>query len=162
MKYGYISVIIKNKIKMKKFIACFAMLALTFGCFAQLTQVRSSYSTVYEWNGMPRHGEIRFNGEMYFLCGESMNHFENNMHTIVLGETKEEAINSLQQLDSLKKNMSRKDEIIVMGVNGKETTLFKVMGSICFATRGVADKSDVLVLMKLEKAIKAIKEFNEE
>lgn len=147
---------------MKKFIACFTMLALTFGCFAQLTQVRSTYSTVYEWNCIPRHGEIRFNGEMYFLCGESMNRFENNMHTIVLGKTKEEAINSLQQLDSLKENMTRKDEISVLGANGKKTAIFKVMGSVCFATNGVADKSDVLYSLKLEKAIKAIKEFNEE
>ena len=147
---------------MKKFIACFAMLALTFGCFAQLTQVRSSYATVYEWKCPPRHGEIRFNGEMYFLCGESMNRFESNMHTIVLGKTKEEAINSLQQLDSLKENMTRKDEINVLGVNGKKTTIFKVMWSVCFATNGVAGESDVLYSLKLEKAIKAIKEFNEE
>jgi hypothetical protein len=147
---------------MKKLVISIVMVTLTINCFAQLTQVRPSYSTVYEWNGMPRHGEIRYNGSMYFLCGESMNRFESSMHTIVLGETKEEAINSLQQLDSLKENMTRKDEIIVMGVNGKETTLFKVMGTLCFATNGVAGESDVLYLLKHEKAIKAINNFNEE
>lgn len=152
----------KNQSKMKKLVISIVMVTLTINCFAQLTQVRPSYSTVYEWNGMPRHGEIRYNGFMYFLCGESMNQYENNMHTIVLGETKEQAIKSLQQLDSLKKSMSRKDEIIVAGANGKETTLFKFMGTLCFSTKYIADKSDVLALLKIEKAIKAINDFNEE
>ena len=146
---------------MKKLIISIVMVTITINCFAQLTQVQPSYYTVYEWNGMPRQGEIRYNGFMYFLCGESLNKFENHMHTIVLGETKENAIKSLQQLDSLKKSMSGEDEIIVMGANGKETTLFKFMGVLCFSTRGIADKSDVLVLLKIENAIRAINNFNE-
>lgn len=152
----------KNQSKMKKLIISIVMVTLTINCFAQLTQVRPSYSTVYKWNCFPRHGEIRYNGFMYFLCGESINQYENNMHTIVLGETKEQAIKSLQQLDSLKKSMSRKDRIIVTGANNEETTLFKVMGTLCFSTKHIADKSDVLYLLKIENAIKAINNFNEE
>ena len=147
---------------MKRFICILVSVLFACSAFAQLTQVQSAYKSVYKWNGMPRHGEIRHNGEFFYLCGESMNRFESSMHTIILGETKEEAIISLRQLDSLRENMGRKDEVKVVGIGGKTTTIFKVMGSICFSTDGVANMSDCFVMFKLEKAIQAINDFGTE
>ena len=147
---------------MKKLFIAVIMTMLSINVFAQLQETRPSYQTIYEWGGFGvRHGEIRYDGNIYYLCGESSNRFESKMHTIVLGTTKETAIVSINQLDSLSDNMGRKDEVKVIGIGDKQTTLFKEMGTLCFTTQYVAGWTDCLYALKPQKAIKAIEEFVE-
>lgn len=109
----------------------------------------------------PRIGTIMYVGNVYVLYGTSTNKYASKPHSIILGENKEQAIASLNQLSTLSDSLGRKDNLEVMGTNEKTTTIFKVMGNIYFATSGVAGEADCLYFLKFKEAIKAIEEYDE-
>lgn len=145
---------------MKKFIFILvAAFTTVFQSYGQLqtksTDEANGYKTVYKyWMG---YGCIRYINGTYVLMGASTNQFENTMHSIILGDDKESAIQSLNDLRELKNNCPK--ELIVTGVNNKNTRIFKAAGCILFATDGVAGESNGLFYLNCDKAIKAIKDF---
>lgn len=145
---------------MKRFICILISVLFACSAFAQLTKVQSAYKSVYKWNGITQKGEIRYDDEFYYLCGESSNKYEETMHTIVLGDSKESSIVSLQQLGFLRQYLRKGDEIKVIGMGGKTTSIFKSMGNIFFSTKGVAGMSGCLNYFKVDDAIQAITKFN--
>ena len=82
---------------------------LNINAFSQLTvktvEETHNYQTAYKfWRG---YDEIRHFASSYILLGANNNQFEDAMHSIVLGETKEEAIQSLYDLQALKRVQRR-------------------------------------------------------
>lgn len=153
---------------MKKiFVIVFAVL-MGFTASAQLTMSKLSHSsmksTVYKWGGTmlkPRTGIIMYFSNTYFLLGSSNNKYESKFHSILLGDTKEQAINSINQLKTIGDSITRDKDFVVMGMDNKTTMLFKILGTVCFATIGVAGQSDCLYYMPAEDIITAIKEYSE-
>lgn len=148
---------------MKKIFATLMISLFIINVFGQLitqtVEQAHNYVTVYKfWRGL---GEIRYfdSTSNYILFGASTNQFESTMHSIVLGQTKEEAIKSLQDLQALKKQC--KEELVVYGANNSETHIFRAEGTTVFATHSVAGYSFALYYLKIDKAIEAVQNFNE-
>lgn len=153
---------------MKKIIFAIIAMFVSVSCFAQLTVKPSNNeknsTTVYKWGGTlanPRMGAITYTDNTYILLGSSSNRYETNFHTIVLGETKEQAITSVTQLSTLSDSLGKKDELKVLGIKGETTIIFKSLGTVVFVTNGVAGWTDVLWNMKFDKAIEAIQNYEE-
>ena len=153
---------------MKKFIAIVFAVLMAFTASAQLTMSKTAQSaknsTVYKWGGTlmkPRAGIIMYIGNTYVLLGSSTNKYERNFHSILLGDTKEQAINTITQLTTIGDSITRDNDLDVMGMNSKTTTLFKFLGTVCFKTVGVAGESDCLYYMPAEDVITAIREYSE-
>lgn len=138
----------------KVFFAIAAIIVIT-NCQAQLTETYKS-DVIYTWGGnllFPRLAEIKHIDGVYILLGGSNNSYEKTMHSIVLGDSKEQAINSIIQLSTLKNSLGKKDELNVLGINGKTTKIYKVaFGTVVFSTSGVAGVSDVLYFLSETRA----------
>lgn len=153
---------------MKKFIAIVFAVLMAFTVSAQLTMSKAAQSaknsTVYKWGGTlmkPRTGIVMYIGNTYVLLGSSTNKYERDFHSILLGDTKEQAINTITQLTTISDSITRDNNLDVMGINNKTTTLFKFLSTVCFKTVGVAGESDCLYYMPAEDVIAAIKEYSE-
>lgn len=115
------------------------------------------YKTVYKfWMG---YGCIRYCDGTYILMGASTNQFENRMHSIILGDSKESAILSLKDLSKLKKSCPT--TIVVPSANNRNTKIYKLAGETIFESEGVAGYTHALFYLKIDKAINAINCFNE-
>ena len=138
-----------------------AIFATTFTSYAQL-QTKTiedvgGYKTVYKfWMG---YGCIRYCDGTYILMGASTNQFENSMHSIILGDSKESAILSLKDLSELKKSCPT--TIVVPSVDNRNTKIYKLAGETIFESEGVAGYTHALFYLKIDKAINAINNFNE-
>ena len=118
----------------------------------------AKYEVVYKWwNGW---GQIRYliEEEQFVLFGASDNQFEDTMHSIVLGSSKEEVLISLNDLGSLKKSYFS-ETLIVNGMRNRPTKLMRGNG-LMFSTEGVAGVSYALSYLNVNKAISAIENFN--
>ena len=147
---------------MKKiFFVLMAIFATTFTSYAQL-QTKTiedvgGYKTVYKfWMG---YGCIRYCNGTYILMGASTNDFEDTMHSIILGDSKESAILSLKDLSELKKSCPT--TIVVPSANNRNTKIYKLAGETIFESEGVAGYTHALFYLKIDKAINAINYFNE-
>lgn len=129
------------------------------------------YKTVWQASSLlgniaNESGGIRYlsNGT-YVLFGETKNQFEDSMASIVLGDSKESAILTLEDLRKIvnKEVEIPKGGLIVNGVNGKKTTIYKSQGSFAFETEYVAGESFLLWHMKrkFEEIKDAIRKFDD-
>ena len=158
---------------MKKFITlifvCISML-FSLTCFAQLKVVNTDdargYKTVHkiQYPHPSSNGEIRYSSGTYFLVGVTDNQFEKSMASIILGNTKDSAIQSLKDLQSMRSELP-KDGVYVPGLGSKKTHIYKLrtmFREMVFSTDGICGITYVLTIINFEKAIKAIENFNEE
>jgi len=126
----------------------FLLLSLVFSCVSLYGQI-----TIKEANDVNpyislcnikdagvRTGEIRYfkSDGMYVLMMSSSNQFERKMHSIILGDSKQSAIQSIKDLRELRNSIKKEDELIVLGLNGKNTTIVKSGKGFYAATEGVA------------------------
>ena len=147
-------------------ISTLILITLTFTANAQLNglthEESAGYKTVFEVKSMSipsRHGT-------YFLCGSTDNQFEDTYATIYLGDDKESAILSLEDLRKIvsKEIELPKSGLVVKDVDGKRTTLYKRFdGMIYFKSEYVAGETYVLYTMrnKFDAAKQAILNFND-
>lgn len=155
-----------NRIDMKR-----TLFALMLACvcatesFAQLKtrthEEEGQYEVVYDMKRLGRTGQIRYTKvyKGYILLGQSTNLYETNMHSILLGASKESAIKTLSDLKELKNTIGDKP-LIVDGVKAG-TKIWKTWGCLCFETEGVSGYSAILCSFKYDKAIDAIEAFQE-
>ena len=148
------------------------LITLTFTANAQLNglthEESAGYKTVFEVKSMsiPSRGCIRYSHGTYFLCGSTDNQFEDTYATIYLGDDKESAILSLEDLRKIvsKEIELPKSGLVVKDVDGKRTTLYKRFdGMIYFKSEYVAGETYVLYTMrnKFDAAKQAILNFND-
>ena len=148
---------------MKKiFMAIMLCLVCTL-CFGQLnvkTQREvANYEVVFKW--WMGWGNIRYfyDTEQFVLLGASDNQFEENMHNIVLGNSKETAIESLKQLGELKRTFF-KDVLVIKDLNNTQTKIYRGGNGLVFETEHTAGVSYALQYLNVNKAILAIENFN--
>jgi hypothetical protein len=146
---------------MKKFLfivmLCFTFVNANAQLNAKSVESIGGYKTVYKfWMG---YGCIRYCDGTYILMGASTNEFEDSMHSIILGDSKESAILSLQDLAKLKKSCP--NTIVVSSGNMRNTKIYKIAGETIFESEGVAGYTHALYWLKIDKAISAINQFNE-
>lgn len=157
---------------MKKIITLLIALMFAVAANAQLNGVSveevAGYQTVYEIKTglyMPGYGEIRFIEGEYILFGSTDNQFEHSMASIVLGDTKESAVLTLEDLRKIiKKEVKLSNDLVVRGCNGKYTTIIKYPMTVArFKTDGVAGYTDVLWSLRnrFEEAKQAVFNFEE-
>lgn len=124
-----------------------------------------NYQTVYEcYIGFGTYmGEIRyFHSTGFVLFGVTDNHFEHSMASIFLGKTKEEALETLEDLRKIvKREKEVPNDFIVKGCNNKETQVYRGPGEWLISTEGVAGTSHILWRMssRFEKAKEAVLNF---
>lgn len=113
-------------------------------------------------------GEIRFAPNTgYYLIGSTDNQFEKSGASIFLGETKENMLQSINDLKNLQENGTIGQTYILPGLNGKKTEAFIITNlgfrTLYIKTEFVAGKSSAAgcLLYKLDKYIKLINEFEE-
>lgn len=144
----------------------------TLNANAQLNGVSveeaSGYRTVYKISAgvyEPGAGEIRYIEGEYILFGVTDNRFEKQMASIVLGDTKESAILTLEDLQKIiKKETKLSETLVVRGFDGKYTRIFKHPMSVArFSTDGIAGTTDVLWTLrnKFGAAKQLIRRFEE-
>lgn len=150
---------------MKKFLVALMLCMVSIVSFGQLNAQKiedyAGYKTVFK---LPMgYGEIRYLNEQGFVyLGVTDNQFEKSMASIFLGDDKQCAIATLNDLSNLK-NTIGKETLVVLGANRKTTKLFKsVVGELVFETDGVAGVSHALFITNWNKAITAIEEFKTE
>ena len=151
---------------MKKFLMALMLCLVSIMSFGQISTMTveesRGYITVYK--APAGYGEIRYIRGMFILFGASDNRFEDSMHSIYLGNNKESAILSLEDLRKIvKKETPLRNTIVVKGFNDKNTEIVKVMGEIIFSTEYVAGVSHLFWAMRndFENAKNAIENFNE-
>lgn len=131
----------------------------------QTVEEAHNYQTVYEcYIGFGTYmGEIRYVSDGFVLFGVTDNHYENSMASIYLGETKEEALETLEDLRKIVKGEKEVPKnFVVRGCNGKETQIYRSFGEWIISTKGVAGDSHILWRMssRFEKAKEAVLNFN--
>lgn len=152
---------------MKRIFLTIAFALLCVSSFAQLNgqtvEESRGYKTVYK---VPmNYGEIRYADGIYFLCGGTDNRYETTMATILLGGDKESAICSLEDIRKILFHETQlpKGGLVVDGMGGKKTTIFRGAGEFSFKTDGVAGTAHTLWVLKgnIQKAEDAIENFEE-
>ena len=103
------------------------------------------------------NGTIVYDGHSYILYGMSNYRYSQTRRSINLGATKDSAIQSLRQLQTMQAGMSK--EYIVSGEAGRQTRLYRDNGQLVFATSDVAGVSYVLNHLRGKKAVKALQNF---
>ncbi len=135
-------------------------------CLAQLKAITheeaGNYSIVYKMKRLGRDGQIRHlkNRGEYVLFGQSTDLQEETMHSIFLGKDKESAIKTLSDLKALKSTIGDKT-LMVDGFNGRITRIWKEFGCLGFRTEGVSGIAAILCSFKYDKAINAMKAYEE-
>jgi chromosome segregation ATPase len=140
---------------------------ITFTANAQLvgmsTEEYAEYKTV--WKHLDGYIRYMEDSGTYVLLGSTNNRFENTMASIVLGDSKESAILTLNDLQKIvmKETDFPKSGLVVMGYNGKKTTIYKLQGTFAFKTESVAGETYILWHMKrqFDNARQAILDFND-
>lgn len=98
----------------------------------------------------------------YIFCGETDNWFVNSHATIWLGETKEQAIMSLTQIEAFHKTSESGEELIVNNSKCEaKTKIFKSLGTLVIEEDGVDGQSFSLWWMNFKRARKSIKNFKQ-
>ena len=154
---------------MKKIITIIVtLLFVQVAANAQLTGVSieeaAGYRTV--WKAPLFSGEIRYvKDEGYVLFGATDNRFEKSMASILLGEDKNSAILTLEDLQKIVKRKVKFSDLVVKGSNGKATTIIKgpLGEAAVFSTAGVAGFSHILWSMRnrFKSAKQAIVDFED-
>lgn len=151
--------------KLKKALAVLSIVAFSANTFGQLTMESAKTHEeiyVYKFGGITTTEIIDIESTI-FLMTRSSNQFERSFFSIYLGETKEEVLASLDDLERLKKECP-KDGVKVQGLNCT-TTLYPYSG-LC-AGGGVAIFSDGIagyglfgsLTIKTKKAKEKIEEY---
>lgn len=148
---------------MKKIFMAIVLCLVCTVSFGQLNiktqQEVANYEVVFKWwNGW---GNIRYfyDTEQFVLLGASDNNYEESMHNIVLGNSKESAIESLKQLGELKQTFF-KDVLVTYGLNNKQTKIYRGGNGLVFETEYIVGISYALCYLNVNKAILAIENFN--
>ena len=156
---------------MKHFITIISIIILStisINTYAQLNVV--TYEEVYGyktvWKAPMRYGCIRYSDGLYYLCGSTNNKYEKSYATILLGDDKESAILSLDDLYKIvsKETKLPKGGLIVKSIDNKTTTIYKTINGPTLKTEYVAGESYILYAMrnKFDDAKEAINNFKEE
>ena len=103
------------------------------------------------------NGTIFYENGSYILYGPTNYRYSNALHTLYLGDTKESAIKSLEDLERMRNNTQA--EWIIAQPNGKDVRIFHDSGFFLFSTKDVPGYTSVLHYLKTEKAIKKIAEL---
>lgn len=162
---------------MKRVITILMLFFISIAGFGQLNPTTieeyAGFKTVckiscYGWLG----GEIRYlNNIGYVLCGTTDNKFEKTMASIFLGETKENAIQTIHDLENLRRTADIKQIYVVKGVNNfgvdNTTKLYvrRVLGARMLMMEtdnvaGISNTADYVAFSK-NKFIEAIRNFKE-
>lgn len=151
---------------MKRLLITLALILVSASSFAQLNAMTveeaSNYRTVYV--APMKYGAIRYINDTYYLFGVTDNKYEDSMASILLGDTKESAVLTLEDLRKIvKKETKLTESLVVKGLGNKNTTIQKGFGEILFSTSGVAGFSHLLWTMrnKFEDAKEAVLSFEE-
>jgi hypothetical protein len=142
----------------------------TISAYAQLNGVSHETAAGYKtiWEAPMGYGEIRYmeSEGLYVLCGVTNNKFENSMATIVLGDSKESANLSLDDLHKIctRETKLPKGGLVVNGYAGKSTEIYFTMNGPTIKTEYIAGESFVLFFMKkkFDDAKNAINTFKEQ
>ena len=156
---------------MKHFITIISIIILStisINTYAQLNVV--TYEEVYGyktvWKAPMRYGCIRYSDGLYYLCGSTNNKYEKSYATILLGDDKESAILSLDDLYKIvsKETKLPKGGLIVKSIDNKTTTIYKTINGPTIKTEYVAGESYILYAMrnKFNDAKESINNFQEE
>lgn len=160
---------------MKKFysIAIVTLISMMFSVssYAQLNlqtqEDAAGYKTVWEYNGMYGGGCIRYMERtgVYVLLGPTNNRYEDTMASIALGDTKESALKSLEDLEKIinKEIKLPKGGFIVKAYGRGNTTIYRSNMTWAIKEDYVAGESYVLhyIGKKMNDVKEAINNFNE-
>ena len=156
---------------MKHFITIISIIILStisINTYAQLNVVtyEEAYGYKTVWKAPMRYGCIRYSDGLYYLCGSTNNKYEKSYATILLGDDKESAILSLDDLYKIvsKETKLPKGGLIVKSINNKTTTIYKTINGPTLKTEYVAGESYILYAMrnKFDEAKESINNFKEE
>lgn len=156
---------------MKHFITIISIIILStisINTYAQLNVVtyEEAYGYKTVWKAPMRYGCIRYSDGLYYLCGSTNNKYEKSYATILLGDDKESAILSLDDLYKIvsKETKLPKGGLIVKSIDNKTTTIYKTINGPTLKTEYVAGESYILYAMrnKFDDAKEAINNFKEE
>lgn len=153
---------------MKHFITIISVIILStisINTYAQLNVVTheeaGGYKTV--WKAPMKSGCIRYYDGLYYLCGSTDNRYETRYATVLLGDDKESAILSLDDLYRIVSGKTKlpNDGLVVKGMSNKKTAICKTMHSLTLKTEYVAGNSYILDAMrnKFDDAKKAVYNF---
>ena len=156
---------------MKHFITIISIIILStisINTYAQLNVV--TYEEVYGyktvWKAPMRYGCIRYSDGFYYLCGSTNNKYEKSYATILLGDDKESAILSLDDLYKIvsKETKLPKGGLVVRSIDNKTTTIYRTINGPTLKTEYVAGESYILYAMrnKFDEAKESINNFKEE
>ena len=119
---------------MKHFITIISIIILStisINTYAQLNAVTHEEAYGYKtvWKAPMRYGCIRYSDGFYYLCGSTNNKYEKSYATILLGDDKESAILSLDDLYKIvsKETKLPKGGLIVKSIDNKTTTIYKTI-----------------------------------
>ena len=156
---------------MKHFITIISIIILStisINTYAQLNAVTHEEAYGYKtvWKAPMRYGCIRYSDGLYYLCGSTNNKYEKSYATILLGDDKESAILSLDDLYKIvsKETKLPKGGLIVKSIDNKTTTIYKTINGPTLKTEYVAGESYILYAMrnKFDEAKESINNFKEE
>ena len=156
---------------MKHFITIISIIILStisINTYAQLNAVTHEEAFGYKtvWKAPMRYGCIRYSDGLYYLCGSTDNRYEETYATILLGDNKESAILSLDDLYKIVTRETKlpKGGLIVKSMNNKTTTIYRTINGPTLKTEYVAGNSYILYAMrnKFDDAKDAINNFKEE
>lgn len=145
-------------------LAIAVLILMSTNVYGQLNGVSvedyAGYKTVWRVSD----GCIRYMDNAYVLLGSTNNRYESTMATIFLGNSKESAILTLNDLQKIvnKETEIPKGGLVVKGYGDDRTTIYKIMGTFPFKTDGVAGETSVLWTMRhrFDEAKDAIRNFN--
>lgn len=106
------------------------------------------------------YGEITYVDSCYIYWGVTDDETETKRASIVLGCSKETAINTLNVFKTLKLRLRRGNMVIVQGYDTK-TRIYHSRYGIGFHSQGVRGNNWTLNYNDWKKSIKAIESFNE-
>ena len=156
---------------MKKIIIALMLCIVSIGGFCQLQtkEIKYEYNTVYDIQMMGAwFGEISYSENYGFaLFSKSNNRFEDKLIGIHLGETKEEAIQSLYDIQKMREN-GLESPLIVKGAYPDTFVELYDIGStfdthsIIMTQKYIAGEGNVIVQMynkTIKKCIEAISNY---
>lgn len=144
------------KLLCSPFLCAFIFTCLSFNAEAQLIKKKPQHIDLFEIKDLGAHwGVVRQTDEGIYLCIKTTNRFEDSYATLFLGKKKDNAIQTIDDLLDLPFN----EEIISVGMNGKDTKVWRVQlpgekqtRMETFGVAGMATIRDPL-MKKIKKSI---------
>lgn len=100
------------------------------------------------------NGQILNENGSYILYGPTNYRYSDARHTLYLGDSKESAIKSLEDIEQMRNTLDA--EWLVAQPDGKPVRIYHYDGFFLFSKEGVPGYSSVLHYLKTEKAIQKI------